>query len=274
MPREADRASREGAFGRLPAFCRLGLALALAFGALAGHGATTLAPECALPSDATVVDVRYAIDGDTVKLADGRSLRITGLNALETGKRGAPDEPFAHEASVRLGALIRLGPVRFVPGTERFDRHGRTLGDLYAADGRLIAAVLAEEGLGVAVAVAPNLARVDCIAAAERRARAARKGLWADASTWTTDSTKAAGVRGFRRIEGRVTAVTRKRGGRAVTLEGAIELWLPDDAGPALDATRAALRPGDRIAARGWWGSYQGRPSLRIAHPAVVEFID
>jgi YD repeat-containing protein len=269
--RSRARPFQEGAFGRLPAFWALAaLALASALPA-----ATARADGCAMPGAAREVAVRFAIDGDTVRLADGRSLRLIGVNALETGKRGAPDEPLAHEAAVRLGELLRRGPPRAVPGVEAFDRHGRALADLYDAEGRLIAATLAGEGLALAVAVPPNLAVVGCVAAAERAARDARRGLWADPAAWTVAARDApADLRGFKRVVGAVTEARPKRGGTALVLEGRLELWLPDLTGDPLRPVRARATPGTRLAVRGWWGSYRGRPSLRVEHPAIVEFVD
>jgi endonuclease YncB( thermonuclease family) len=260
----------EGAFGRLPAFW----ALALLAGAAAAPG-TGPADACAMPATAREVAVRFAIDGDTVRLADGRSLRLIGANALETGKRGAPDEPLAHEAGARLGELLRRGPPRAVPGAEPFDRHGRALADLYDADGRLVAATLAREGLALAVAVAPNLAAVDCVATAEREARSARRGLWADPAAWTVAARDApAGLRGFKRVAGTVSEVRTKRGGTAVVLDGRLEVWLPMTPGDPLRNVRERAVSGARLAVRGWWSSYRGRPNLRVDHPAIVEFVD
>lgn len=276
----------EGAFGRLPALwahgALRGAILGAILGALAGcdgspAGAATAAPSaaCAAPAAATEVAVRFAIDGDTVHLADGRALRLIGANALETGQRGAPDEPFAHAAEVRLGELLRQGPARAVPGVEPFDRHGRALADLYAADGRLMAETLAAEGLALAVAVAPNLAKVDCVAAAERAARAARRGLWADPTAWTLAASAApASLRGFKRVTGTVTENRAKRGGNSVILDGRLELWIPAEGDARLDDLRTRAIPGVRLAVRGWWGAYRGRPNLRVEHPAIVEFVD
>jgi len=263
----------EGACGRLPAFraARAGLFLLT----LCAADATQAADACAMPSAARATAVRFAIDGDTVRLADGRSLRLIGVNALETGKRGAADEPLAHEASVRLGELLRQGTVRAVVGAEPFDRHGRQLADLYAADGELIAATLAAEGLALVVAVAPNLATIDCIVIAERTARRARRGLWRDPAAWSVAASAApVGLRGFKRVTGTVTETRARRGGTVVVLDGRLELWIPELPGDPLRQVRASATAGARLAVRGWWGAYRGRPSLRIEHPAVVETID
>ena len=62
---------------------------------------------CPAPVAIARVEVQRVVDGDTVRLKDGRSVRMIGLNAPETGKKGRPDEPFAVAARQRLQALVK-----------------------------------------------------------------------------------------------------------------------------------------------------------------------
>jgi endonuclease YncB( thermonuclease family) len=236
-------------------------------------GAAQAAGGCdAAPSDAAPIAVRRTIDGDTVVLRDGRHLRLIGANALELGRDGAPDQPFARSASDRLRALIERGGLRFAPGRERLDRHGRTLGELFGADGRSLSAVLVEEGLALAVAVPPNDAAIGCLLALEAQARAARRGLWAAPERWTVAArTAPASLRGFARVTGEVSARRERRGGLSVELDGRVELWVADAARAALAPRLAEVSPGTTLTVRGWWGAYRGRPSLRLVHPAQLE---
>ena len=92
---------------------------------------------CPAPAALARVDVQRVVDGDTVRLEDGRSVRMIGLNAPEIGKKGRPDEPFAVAARLRLQTLVDAseGRVGLVPGRERKDHYGRTLAHLYGANG-------------------------------------------------------------------------------------------------------------------------------------------
>jgi endonuclease YncB( thermonuclease family) len=92
-------------------------------------GAAQAATPCPAPQSITCTAVRYVIDSDTVVLADGRHVRLIGINAMELGHDGAPDQPYATEARDRLGALLAKsgGQVRLVTGKEQYDVHGRTL---------------------------------------------------------------------------------------------------------------------------------------------------
>jgi len=116
---------------------------------------------CPAPASLVPVEVQRVVDGDTVRLTDGRSVRMIGLNAPETGKKGRPDEPYAVAARQRLQVLVDAsdGRVGLVPGRESKDRYGRTLAHLYGADGENLEARLLAEGLGLQGGVAPNVDR-------------------------------------------------------------------------------------------------------------------
>lgn len=257
----------EGASRRLRRFC-----VPLFAAAIANAAPASDAP-CLAPAAAAPIAIKHVVDGDTVVLADGRSLRLIGINAPEKGRKGAADDPLAAQASAELTRLLQGGRTRLTTGREAFDRHGRTLGDLFLADGGLAAEALVRAGLGFAVAVPPNDAHIACLLAAERTAREARRGLWADPSFWSFDAARPpqnlAGK--FRRATGTVSARAERRAGLALDLDGEVELWVPAERRPALAAALGRAEVGDRITVRGWWSSYRGRPSLRLEHPAQVE---
>ncbi|MBF3305298.1 thermonuclease family protein, partial [Pseudomonas aeruginosa] len=52
------------------------------------------------------VEVARVVDGDTVRLRDGRSVRLIGINAPELAHNGRTTEPFAEAAKQRLQALV------------------------------------------------------------------------------------------------------------------------------------------------------------------------
>ncbi len=135
---------------------------------------------CSTPSELESVTVQRVVDGDTLRLSDGRSVRMIGLNTPELGKQGRSDEPFAVVARKRLEALVAAsdGRVGLLPGKESKDHYGRTLAHVYGADGANLEAQMLAEGLGFQVAVAPNVDLVSCQQAAERNARQAGLGIW------------------------------------------------------------------------------------------------
>ena len=257
----------EGAARRLLRLCAL---FSVALAATAGSAA---ASDCRVPADAAPIAVKRVVDGDTVLLADGRALRLIGVNAPERGRKGVADDPHAAAAEAELVRLLRPAGLKLVAGREGFDRHGRSLGDLFLGDGALAAAELVRAGLGFAVVVPPNDAHIACLVAAEHEARTAHRGIWADPAPWTFDAaappSKVAGK--FRRATGTVSARIERRAGLALDLDGEVELWVPAERRAAMASVLGRIAVGSRITVRGWWGSYRGRPSLRLEHPAQVE---
>jgi endonuclease YncB( thermonuclease family) len=125
--------------------------------------------------------VDHVHDGDSVRLADGRALRLIGIDTPELARDGRPDEPLARAARDRLRELLRDSGMRLELrfDREREDHYGRLLAHAYLPDGRSIAAELLAEGLATQLVVPPNEASWTCFRQAERVARRARLGLWA-----------------------------------------------------------------------------------------------
>jgi len=206
---------------------------------------------CPAPGNVATFDVQRVVDGDTVRLKDGRSVRMIGVNAPETGKKGRTDEPFAVAARERLQSLVDAsgGRVGVVPGRESKDRYGRTLAHLYGANGENLEAQLLAEGLGFQVAVAPNVELVACQQAAERSARRARLGLWRQSPV-----VDAAKIRrsGFAVVGGQVSNIERNRGGVWIELQGSLVLRIAPNRVAAFDGALLKGLQGQSIEARGW----------------------
>ncbi|WP_095113554.1 thermonuclease family protein [Pseudomonas sp. Irchel 3H7] len=206
---------------------------------------------CPAPTGLTSVTVQRVVDGDTLRLSDGRSVRMIGLNTPELGKQGRSDEPFAVAARKRLQALVDAsgGRVGLLPGTQAKDHYGRTLAHIYSASGANLEAQMLADGLGYQVAVAPNVDLVACQQAAERSARKAGLGLWRQSPVL-----KAAQVQrsGFAVISGRVSKVQRNRGGIWIELQGALVLRVAPNLVGQFDNARLLALKGKQIEARGW----------------------
>lgn len=58
------------------------------------------------------MQVRQVVDGDTLRLVDGRSVRLIGINTPEVGRKGRSSEPYAEAARRRLQALVNASDGR------------------------------------------------------------------------------------------------------------------------------------------------------------------
>jgi endonuclease YncB( thermonuclease family) len=206
---------------------------------------------CPAPSGLTSVAVQRVVDGDTLRLSDGRSVRMIGLNTPELGRQGRTDEPFAVAARKRLEALVAAsnGRVGLLPGKEPKDRYGRTLAHVYAADGANLEAQMLGEGLGFQVAVAPNVDLVACQQAAENSARQAGLGLWRQSPVLKAEQIRTSG---FAVLSGRVSKVQRNRGGVWIELQDSLVLRVAPNLLGRFDVLALEQLKGRQIEARGW----------------------
>ncbi|WP_288491978.1 thermonuclease family protein [uncultured Pseudomonas sp.] len=209
-----------------------------------------LAAACPLLPGGQEVMVRQVVDGDTLRLVDGRSVRLIGVNAPELGKSGGTAQPYAEAARRRLQELVAASDerLRLVPGSEATDHYGRTLAHLYDREGDNLEARLIAEGLGYAVAIAPNIRLADCQAAAQSQARRARLGVWKQEPTPATRIAEG----GFAVVQGRLLDVERNRGGLWLQFEGDLVVNVPERFVEAFDGVPLHQWIGRQLEARGW----------------------
>ncbi|SNS19608.1 nuclease homologue [Pseudomonas japonica] len=206
---------------------------------------------CPAPVGGQMVSVRHVIDGDTLRLKDGRSVRLIGINAAEIGRNGRRSEPLADTARRRLAALVREsgGRVRLIRGVESRDKYGRTLAHLYNRSGDNLAARLLGEGLGYRVAVAPNVRLVACQRQAEQAARRAGRGLWRKPAVLATSDLRRSG---FAVVRGQVRAIHRNRAGIRIEIDDALVLQVPAKLQGDWSASSISALKGRRVEVRGW----------------------
>lgn len=234
-----------------------------------------LAEGCRVPGPRHEARVVRVVDGDTLRLQDGRSVRLIGLNAPEKARDGHPAEPFAELAGRHLEQLVEAsdGHVVLVAGVQRRDRYGRSLAHAFGRDGRNWAAQQLAAGLGFAVAIAPNTALAGCLAQTERAARQARRGIWSRRPLLEASAVRRAG---FALLRGRAGRVERNRGGVWLELDGHLVVHVAPQALAQFDARRLQALEGRVVEVRGWVVERRPAPGqarwlLNLSHPALLE---
>jgi endonuclease YncB( thermonuclease family) len=146
-------------------------------------GGLCLAEACDL-SPPEAGKVAAVLDGETLKLADGRTVRLIGAKAPmpPLGWRGDDPWPLVDEAKDALSALAFGKTVELRFGGLRQDRHGHLLAQVFVVDGgnRLwLQEQLLAKGLARVYSFADNRACIAELLAREKEARAKRLGVWA-----------------------------------------------------------------------------------------------
>ncbi|MEH6649043.1 MAG: thermonuclease family protein [Motiliproteus sp.] len=182
------------------------------------------AQSCPPPQSVQTVSIATVFDGDTVRLNDGRKVRLIGINTPELGRDGKPDQPLARQAKAALEQLLQgQSDLQLQPGQQSHDRYGRLLAHLYLHDGTNLEAQLLKRGLGFAISIPPNLKLRDCLRHAEQQARQQQRGVWSDPYYQPLRATDlSADNGGFGRFRGQVTKTGKLKKGHYLELDGKI----------------------------------------------------
>ncbi|MEF3192997.1 MAG: thermonuclease family protein [Halothiobacillaceae bacterium] len=218
-------------------------------------------------------------DGDTLRLADGRRVRLIGINTPERAHDGRPAEPLAEKAYTLLQRLVRQadGRIGLRLGEDPRDPHGRLLAHAYLPDGTSIEARLLSAGMATRVAIPPNLHDQDCLARAEDEARRAGRGIWSlpryrhpiDARALPSDA------QGYMLLHGRVERVGGSRHAQWINFEGGVALKLEHQFLPYFAGLDLKTLQGKRVEVRGWLTRPAGKaPRIRLTHPSMLRVLD
>ena len=171
------------------------------------------------PETGTVAAI---IDGETLKLADGRTVRLIGAKAPmpPLGFRGEDPWPLVEEAKEALTRLAAGKEVELRYGGTRTDRHGYALAHVFVVDGasRLwLQQEMVKAGLARVYSFPDNRACVGELLASESEARGKGLGVWGSPvyRIESADDVDRLGrlTQTYQLVEGRVRQ--RRRGGRA-----------------------------------------------------------
>ena len=152
-------------------------------GLLAAAGVSTagvVALSSGSPTESATVT--RVIDGDTVDVdvhGQVERIRLLNIDTPETKDPNQPVECLGPEATEYLTGLLPSGTtVRLEYDRERIDRYDRTLAAVFNADGKLVNAEVARQGLAAVVVFDGNDRFYTPIAAARDEAAGAGRGLY------------------------------------------------------------------------------------------------
>lgn len=124
------------------------------------------------------VTVQKAIDGDTLRLADGSSVRLIGIDAPEIDHENHANEYMSLESRRLLNALTEGKSVRLVCDQTPKDHYGRILAYVYDSKGRMLNLQVIESGLAHVLYLYPDVKAFEMLLSAQRQAMIRNLGKW------------------------------------------------------------------------------------------------
>jgi endonuclease YncB( thermonuclease family) len=247
----------------------LGLSLGLLF---TGFAAADDKPACKMTAAGTG-QVRAVVDGRTLQLADGREVRLAGIETSEGAKAALENAVSGREIT-----LTRMGP--------ETDRYGRVVALIAVNPGtpeQSVQHALLAQGQA---RVSANPGDSGCAAGllrAEKAARAAGLGLWADPYYLMRNAEDPAGilaVRGrFAVVEGKVLSVREAGGtiyvnfGRRWTEDFTVTVAKRQERSFKAAGLELKKLAGQRVRVRGTIEE-RGGPWIEAASPAQIEIAE
>jgi micrococcal nuclease len=233
---------------------------------------------------ATVAEI---IDGETLKLGDGRIVRLIGAKApaAPLGWRGDDPWPLVEESKQALDKLASGKQVELRYGGRRSDRYDHLLAEVFVmGEGGPIwlQEELVSEGLARVYSFPDNRACIAELLARESEARAKRLGVWGSSAyrIQSADDVDRLGrlTQSYQLVEGTVAKVGE--GGGRIYLNFGND-WRSDftvsverkDV-PKFTAANLDLKRlgGKRIRARGWI-EWRNGPMIAATHPEQLELL-
>lgn len=222
------------------------------------------------------VRVSHVHDGDTVRLQDGRRLRLIGIDTPELGRDGGPDQPYAIAARDALRTLLaQQSELELRYDQDRQDVHGRTLAHAFLLDGTSVSAWLLKRGYATLLVVPPDIWNVACYQAAERRARTAREGIWSLPGYRPVSAEKLARTaRGYHLIQGQVAHIGESAHSLWLDLQGGVAARIDKQDLGYFEAGMLRELQGKIVVVRGWVYLYQEQLQLRLRYPTDLEVVE
>jgi endonuclease YncB( thermonuclease family) len=239
--------------------------------------ASARAADCPADRISERVQVVHIYDGDTVKLRDGRRLRLIGINTPEVSHKGKAAQSMAEPARSALETLLdkHNRTLLLRHGKEQRDHYGRLLAHAFLDDGSNVAVHLLERGLATTLVVPPNTWAQDCYQSREDDARAMRRGLWALADYRPLESRSlSSATRGFRLVRGQVTEIRQSRHSVWLDLEGPLVIKVARRDLVNFEPGFPEKLLDRRIEVRGWIRKDDRGLRLNLRHPAAISVLD
>jgi micrococcal nuclease len=137
-----------------------------------------------IPQTKQTLDIDYnyyrverVIDGDTLRLDDGRQVRLLGIDTPESKHSEVPVQIFSKEAADFSRQMVEGFEVRLEYDVDPRDKYNRTLAYVYLKDGRMLNEELLKRGYAYVLRRFPFRKEKEFLEI-QAQAREEQRGLW------------------------------------------------------------------------------------------------
>jgi micrococcal nuclease len=233
--------------------------------------------------------VTRVMDGETVVLDDGRELRLIGALAPRALDADAETDawPMETASADELRALVLGKSIALAFAGVRTDRYGRLQAHAFLMEGearRWVQGALLEQGRARAYALPGHGACRDELLAAERGAREARLGLWAEAAYRARPADRPAELLRYRAtyqiVEGKLVRVAQVRDTVYLNFDRdwrrgfSVSLRRHDSGLLGSSAGNPSGLEGRIVRVRGWIEERSGAPVIDISAGGLIEVLE
>lgn len=142
-----------------------------------------------IPESEQVFKVVKVVDGDTITLSDGRTIRYIGIDTPETVDPRKAVQCYGKEASDKNKELVEGKEVRLEKDVSEYDKYKRTLRYIYIGD-IFVNDYLVRNGYAKSSSYPPDIKHQEQFREAEQEARENKRGMWSDVCTLPSPTPK------------------------------------------------------------------------------------
>ncbi len=128
--------------------------------------------------DGRWVMVQKAVDGDTLRLQDGRSVRLLGIDAPEIDHENGKHQYMALEAWRFVSKLTNGKRIRLEKDQSDHDSYGRILAYAFDSNGQMLNQQIVANGFAHVLYLQPDVKAHETLLGAQRQAMKNQQGKW------------------------------------------------------------------------------------------------
>jgi len=212
--------------------------------------------------------VAYVYDGDTIKLENGKKIRLLGIDTPEVASHYQKATPGGNAAKKWLKKQLDGSDVYLEYDQQQRDKYKRLLAHVFLENGEHINTALVKNGLAIVNLFPPNFRYKDELLAAQKVAQQQQLGMWAMKRYQLTSADKVRKVSGWKRYQGTVQSIKNNRKTVRLILNKKLSVKIAKEHLYLFPDLESYV--GQSVEVRGWLSGKKAPFSILVRHPSAL----